>query len=119
MVFEFLFVSQSDWSVQEGRRGSDDNAVSTESFNSLLGLGNASFEVSFPDVTARDETERKSELGVPQGGNGSIELLRCTIEINVKSLNGKRLDIVQVGVETTEVGSKSDFDAFSGFREFL
>lgn len=91
--------------VKKGRRGSNNNAVSAEGVDSLLGRGNGSLEVVLPDVTAGDETKGELKLGVLNSREDTLELASSLVKVNVESLDGELFEELDVAVEATEVCS--------------
>jgi hypothetical protein len=112
-------VGEGDGSVEEGRRSSDDNTVSTESVDYLLGDFDRGGNVVLPDVTSRDETEGESDLGVLDGRDDLVELLGGTVEVDVKSVDGELGNELDVRVETSEVGSEGDLETGGSLGEGL
>ena len=99
---ELLLVVEIDRGVEKRRGGGDNNSVSTNlglgALNELNGLG----EVSLPNVTAVNDTNRKNLL-LSKSLNSSIELLRDTNKVVVETSNGETLDGINVRAGITEV----------------
>ena len=110
-------VGEGDGSVKEGGRGSDDNTVGTERVDNLLCDFDRSGDVVLPDVSSRNETEGEGELGRLDGSYDRVELLRSTVEIDVKGVDGELGDELHVRVETSEVGSEGDLETRGGLGE--
>jgi len=110
-------VGEGDGSVKEGGRGSDDNTVGTERVDNLLCDFDRSGDVVLPDVSSRNETEGEGELGRLDGSYDRVELLRSTVEIDVKGVDGELGDELDVRVETSKVGSEGDLETRGGLGE--
>ena len=110
-------VGEGDGSVKEGGRGSDDNTVGTERVDHLLCDFDRSGDVVLPDVSSRNETEGEGELGRLDGSYDRVELLRSTVEIDVKGVDGELGDELDVRVETSKVGSEGDLETRGGLGE--
>jgi hypothetical protein len=108
LLGELLLRCKSDRGVQERRRGSNNDTVSTESSDGSLCKLDGSCKVCFPDVTSRNNTKRKYDGSGLYGSNNLAELLGCTDEINVEASNGELGDKVDVGVQAVEVGGEHD-----------
>lgn len=115
--FETGLVGESDGSVKEGGRGSDDKTVGTERVDHLLCDFDRSGDVVLPDVSTGNETEGEGELGRLDGSYDRVELLRGTVEIDVKGVDGELGNELHVRVETSEVGSEGDLETRGGLGE--
>ena len=98
----FFLVVEIDRGVEKRRGGGDNNSVSTNlglgALNELNGLG----EVSLPNVTAVNDTNRKNLL-LSKSLDSSIELLGDTNKVVVETSNGETLDGINVRAGITEV----------------
>lgn len=101
-----MLVGKVNGGVEERRGGGNDNSV-TELLlgllNDLDGLG----EVSLPDVSAVNDTDRQS-LVVTNKLDGVLELLGHSDKVKVESSNGETLNGLEVGSNITEVSSNGD-----------
>ncbi|KAI3484742.1 hypothetical protein L1887_52028 [Cichorium endivia] len=118
---ELLLVGDGDGGVEERRRRGDLDAagVAAESLDGLLGGLESGAQVRLPDVAARDETERDDVLGVGKSGEDVLELLGGTVEVDVETGDGERLDDLEVGLELVEVGRDHDLDRGGGLGDGL
>jgi hypothetical protein len=100
-------------SVEERGRGGYDNPVGAKDVDGLVSRLDALGKVGLPDVTARDKSKGEDELGVLDGSDNGVELLRRTVEVNVKGMDGESLEVVDVGLEAAEVGGNGDVEGSS------
>lgn len=105
---------EGNGSVEQGRRGGDDNTVGTELFDGLLGESLGGLEVGLPDVSAGNDTKLNVDLGVLQGSDGSLELSWLTVEVEVESVDGEVLEVLKGFADTTVSGGEGDLGGDRG-----
>ncbi len=111
---ELVLRGQGDWSVKEGGRGSDDDALLAEGVSGLLGQLERSLDVGLPDVTARNDAEGENETGGLDSGDHIVELSRGTVEVNMETGDGELRSEGQVRVEAAVVGGEDELGGDRG-----
>ncbi|KAJ2968537.1 hypothetical protein NQ176_g9133 [Zarea fungicola] len=103
---ELLLGGKGVGSVEEGARGSGNDAVLAELLNGRLNSLNGALEVGLPDVTAVNNTSREDGVGAKGTDNG-VELLRVADKVNVDSVDvlGDKVKVVD---DVTEVGGEDE-----------
>lgn len=105
---ELLLSGKSVGSVEERRRGSNDDTVCTKSLNRLLNNGNGFLVVGLPDITSINDTDGEGLTG-SKGTDNSVELLRSTNQVNVDSRDGFNAgEDINIVNDIAEVGGKGD-----------
>ncbi|KAH3676284.1 hypothetical protein WICPIJ_009159 [Wickerhamomyces pijperi] len=105
---QLLFVVQVNWSVQQRRRGGNDNSVGTQLGNSSLSNGRGSSGIGLPDVSTVNNTDRQLLFWL-QSGNDTFQLFWSSDQIDVDGSNWSRLDSFNVWNNSTKVSGQGDF----------
>ena len=114
LVSQLLLRSEGDRGMEEGRRGGDDNTVTTEGVEGGLAVLDCSRKISFPDVATGDKAEREDEGSGFDSGDGGLKLGRSAVKVDVETSDREFGSKVNVGVETTEVGGQEDLGGNGG-----
>lgn len=99
---------EGDRGVEEGRRGGNNDTLSAEDTDSLLAELHGRGNISLPDVTARNNTEREDEIGGLDGLKDGDELFGGTVQVNVETGDAQLGNDVDIALETAVVGGKHD-----------
>lgn len=75
----------------------------TNGVDGFLSEFDGSGEVGLPDVTSRHKTKGKNDVGGLDRGEDFIELSRGTVEVDVETGDWQLRNVVQVGIEPSEV----------------
>ena len=105
---ELVLGCKGNGCVEQRRRGRNDHAVTAEDRDRLLTESEAGLEIGLPDVTARHDTEGKNLRSRLQRSDDFVELLRCTVKVNMQTGNGELRNEGEVRGETTVVRGYHD-----------